>query len=159
MTLLSTLLTQQNRVLGILDGLDEAALRRPVLPSGWSCAGMVRHLTVGTRFWFEEVMCGRPLPEVSDDFQVDGTEPVAPILAAFAEQAPAAVELVRDLPLDTPPAWWPEGQWGGWRLANLGEVLLHSLVETSTHAGHLDAARELIDGRTWDYARGRLGEN
>lgn len=26
-------------------------------------------------------------------------------------------------------------------------VLVHLLVETATHAGHLDAARELIDGR------------
>jgi len=23
------------------------------------------------------------------------------------------------------------------------------ITETATHAGHLDAARELIDGRTW----------
>jgi len=28
-------------------------------------------------------------------------------------------------------------------------VLLHVITETATHAGHLDAARELIDGRTW----------
>jgi len=41
---------------------------------------------------------------------------------------------------------------GDWRLDNLHEVLLHLLIETTCHAGHLDAARELIDGRTWDYA-------
>ena len=29
------------------------------------------------------------------------------------------------------------------------EVLLHVITETATHAGHLDAARELLDGRTW----------
>ena len=29
------------------------------------------------------------------------------------------------------------------------EVVLHVLTETAVHAGHLDAARELIDGRTW----------
>jgi hypothetical protein len=27
--------------------------------------------------------------------------------------------------------------------------VLHVLVETATHAGHLDAVRELIDGRKW----------
>jgi hypothetical protein len=27
--------------------------------------------------------------------------------------------------------------------------LLHTMTETGTHAGHLDAARELIDGRQW----------
>jgi hypothetical protein len=29
------------------------------------------------------------------------------------------------------------------------EVLLHVITETACHAGHLDAARELIDGRQW----------
>jgi hypothetical protein len=29
---------------------------------------------------------------------------------------------------------------------NLREVILHVLTETAVHAGHLDAARELIDG-------------
>jgi len=27
--------------------------------------------------------------------------------------------------------------------------VLHVITETATHAGHLDAVRELIDGRTW----------
>ena len=27
--------------------------------------------------------------------------------------------------------------------------MLHVLKETASHAGHLDAARELIDGRQW----------
>lgn len=47
---------------------------------------------------------------------------------------------------------------GGWRLDSLFEVVQHVLVETACHAGHLDAARELLDGRTWDYAAGRLAE-
>ncbi len=28
-------------------------------------------------------------------------------------------------------------------------VMLHVLKETACHAGHLDAVRELIDGRQW----------
>jgi Protein of unknown function (DUF664) len=27
--------------------------------------------------------------------------------------------------------------------------MLHVITETACHAGHLDAARELIDGRQW----------
>jgi hypothetical protein len=27
--------------------------------------------------------------------------------------------------------------------------MLHVITETACHAGHLDAARELIDGRRW----------
>ena len=29
------------------------------------------------------------------------------------------------------------------------EIVLHVMAETATHAGHLDAARELSDGRLW----------
>jgi Protein of unknown function (DUF664) len=43
--LLSALDDQRQHVLGIIDGLTPETLLRPVLPSGWSCAGLVRHLT------------------------------------------------------------------------------------------------------------------
>jgi hypothetical protein len=35
------------------------------------------------------------------------------------------------------------------RPRDVREVILHVITETATHAGHLDAARELLDGRTW----------
>ncbi len=160
-TLLTWLAAQQRRVLGILDGLAEEDLLRPVLPSGWSCAGMVRHLTVGTTFWFAEVMAGRPVDrrgEPEDDFTVPDGMPAAAVLHRYREQTGEVAALISGLSLDTPPAWWPDGMFGDWRLDDLAEVLLHVLVETTCHAGHLDAARELIDGRTWDHERGRLTE-
>ena len=68
-TLLPWLDARQRRVRGILDGLDDHTLRRPVLPWGWSCAGMVQHLTLMTRFWFVEVMAGHRIdPSGDDDF-------------------------------------------------------------------------------------------
>lgn len=158
-TLLPWLAAQQRRVRGILDGLDDQAMRQPVLPSGWSCAGMVQHLTVTTRFWLVEVMAGHHTdPPEHDDFHVSETHPASTLLDAYRHQARTATVLVRDLPLHTPPAWWPDDMFGDWRLDNLQEVLLHVLIETTCHAGHLDAARELIDGRTWDYARRRLSD-
>ena len=45
-TLLFYLSAQRKHVLGILEGLDEDALRRPVLPSGWTCLGLVQHLAL-----------------------------------------------------------------------------------------------------------------
>jgi Protein of unknown function (DUF664) len=51
--LLEWLGDQRAHVLAILNGLSEEDLRRPVLPSGWSCLAMVRHLAVDDeRFWF-----------------------------------------------------------------------------------------------------------
>ena len=46
-------------MLGIIDGLTEDQLRRPVLPSGWNCLGMLQHLTISDeRFWFSGIMTG-----------------------------------------------------------------------------------------------------
>ena len=55
--LLGALNAQRRHVLGILEGLDEDALRRPVLPSGWSCLALVQHLALDDeRFWFQGVV-------------------------------------------------------------------------------------------------------
>jgi hypothetical protein len=44
---------QRNHVLGILEGLTDEQLRRPVLPSGWHCLGMVKHLALADEhYWF-----------------------------------------------------------------------------------------------------------
>jgi hypothetical protein len=51
--LLASLTAQRNHVIGALEGLAEEDLQRPVLPSQWTCAGLVHHLTVEVeRFWF-----------------------------------------------------------------------------------------------------------
>jgi Protein of unknown function (DUF664) len=52
---------QRQHVLGILEGLSEEQLRRPVLPTGWSCLGLLRHLALDVeRFWFSDVFAGEP---------------------------------------------------------------------------------------------------
>ncbi|MFF7974365.1 DUF664 domain-containing protein [Streptomyces sp. NPDC007905] len=35
------------------------------------------------------------------------------------------------------------------RLPDVRHILIHVLIEVACHSGHLDAARELIDGTTW----------
>lgn len=150
----------QERVLGILEGLDEERLRRPVLPSGWSCLGMVQHLRLMTRFWFADVMTGRLSAYPDDEFAVDHDQPGSDALDASRSRPQ------RRAPASRTCRWTPRrrggrrgsGATGGWRLDSLFEVVQHVLVETACHAGHLDAARELLDGRTWDYAAGRLAE-
>jgi hypothetical protein len=157
--LLRSLVAQQDRVPGILAGLDEEALRRPVLPSGWSCLGMVQHLTGMTRFWFVQVMAGGPVDDpIGDSFVVPVERSSADVVGAFRTETEQADLAIQRLPLTASPAWWPDGLFGDWRLDNLEEVLLHVIVETACHCGHLDAARELIDGRTWDWEHGRLAD-
>ena len=44
--LMGYLTKQREHVLGILENLPEEAMRRPVLPTGWTCAGLVQHLAL-----------------------------------------------------------------------------------------------------------------
>ena len=66
--LLSSLAAQRNHVLGILEGLSEEDLQRPILPSRWTCAGLVNHLAIDVeRFWFRAVVAGEPMPDDEPD--------------------------------------------------------------------------------------------
>ncbi|WP_018158256.1 DUF664 domain-containing protein [Demetria terragena] len=153
--------TQQHHVRGILDGLDEPALRRRELPSGWSPLGLMHHLGAMHQFWFRDVLGDEHLPlpsEEGTDFGLDPAQSSARVLAVFDQEAENALAVLRSLDLDTPPAWWPDDVFGGWRLDSQREVVLHVVTELSTHAGQLDVVRELIDGRTWSYALGRVAE-
>ena len=55
-------------VLAIVDGLDETSLRRPVVPSGWTCLGLLEHLGHAERFWSQAVLTGAGVgaPAVAD---------------------------------------------------------------------------------------------
>ncbi len=151
--LLSRLAGRRAHVLHQLEGLSDAQLRSPVLPSGWTCLGLVRHLTLSDeRYWFEAVMAGEPLdffPEgVNADWMVASDESAADVIGDYQSAQARADEIIATLALDDPPAvpeaWWAEA---GMSFPDLRSVILHMIVETATHAGHLDAVRELIDGR------------
>ena len=148
--LLERLGDQRAHVLAILNGLSEEDLRRPVLPSGWSCLAMVRHLAVDDeRFWFRAVAAGEPLP-LDDDtgWRPSPGEPAEAVLGLYRREIAASDAVLAGLDLDAVPARWPD-YFGDWRLRDVREITLHVITETAVHAGHLDAARELLDGRTW----------
>jgi uncharacterized damage-inducible protein DinB len=154
--LLDYLQSQRRHVLGILEGLDDEALRRPVLPSGWSPIGLVNHLSVDVeRFWFRAVVAGeaeavdRVLSSTGDGWQVDDAIPAAEILATYRREIELADAVLAVASPEAKTAWWPEDVFGDWHLQNVRDVLLHVITETACHAGHLDAARELLDGRLW----------
>ncbi len=153
--LIDCLSAQRRHVTGILDGLDDDALRRAVLPSGWTALGVVRHLTLDVeRFWFGAVAAADPsviaeLQRADDGWQVPPDISATDVLGDYRRQIERSDEVIRSADLDVAPAWWPVELFGDWRLADMREVVLHVIVETACHAGHLDAARELLDGRQW----------
>ena len=152
--LLAWLTEQRGHALGILEGLDEAALRRPVLPSGWSCLGMVRHLAGLERFWFRAIVTGERavidgLAAEPDAWLVAPDVPVEAVFTMYRREIALANAIIAATPLQAAPVWWPPDLFGDWRLRDLREIVLHVMTETACHAGHLDAARELSDGRLW----------
>lgn len=154
-TLLGYLSTQRLHVLGILEGLDDEALRRPVLPSGWTSLGLVQHLALDVeRFWFRCVVAGEQtaidgLAATADAWHVDAEVPAATVFDLYRREIANADAIIAATPLDAAPVWWPADRFGDWRLPDLRHILLHVMTETACHAGHLDAVREIIDGRRW----------
>lgn len=152
--LLGALASQRQRILGALDGLDEAQLRTATLPSGWHPLGLVRHLTLSDeRYWLCHVMGGQPLTwpdEPRGDWLVADDEPAADVIGEYRHAIAEADAVVAAHSLDDPPAL-PDPQWARWGrdYPDLRSIVMHLLLETANHAGQLDAARELIDGHQW----------
>ena len=151
--LLKSLDHQRDHVLGILEGLSDEQLRRPVLPSGWTCLGMVKHLALSDEhYWFRCIVGGESLdyfPEGDHaDWQVEPSESADDVFDLYRDEIRRANAIIAATPLDAPPrqrdAWW-----GDWDVPDLTFVMLHVIGETACHAGHLDVVRELLDGRQW----------
>jgi hypothetical protein len=68
------------------------------------------------------------------------------VLEGYRRNSERADAIIADASLDAAPAWWPDF-FGSWRLDSVREIVLHVITETAAHSGHVDAARELIDGK------------
>lgn len=137
-----------------LEGVPDAALRRPMTASGTSLLGMVKHLAAVEYGWFCAAF-GRPVDpkclEMEDDPDSDmaarSDESVEDILAFYARARAAADAVITELDLDaTGTAWFGDTISMRW-------VLIHMIEETARHLGHIDILRELIDGKTGDHNR------
>lgn len=155
--LLAHLREGRQHVLGILEGLDEAMLRRAVLPSGWTPLTLLNHLALDDeRFWFRGVVAGEAAVADAvengavDGWTLDAGASVEEVFALYRREVELSDAIIAECDLDAAPAWWPSKLFGdGWRLHSVREIVAHNVVETATHAGHLDVVRELIDGRQW----------
>lgn len=147
--LLTTLRQQREHVLRAVSGLPDEALRRPVLPSGWSCLGLVQHLALDVeRFWFRAVVAGEAVELCSDDraWQVAASTPAQAVLDGYREECRLADAVIERTPVEALPAWWPSDVFGDLPVRDLRRNLLAVIAETACHAGHLDAVREMLDG-------------
>jgi hypothetical protein len=154
--LLDCLEKQRNHVVGILEGLTDEQLRRPVLPSGWTALGMIKHLALeDEHYWFRCIVNGESLDFFAEHsghargaWNVAPSESAEQVFNLYQDEIARANAIIEATPLDAAPrqtdAWW-----GRWEVPDLKFIMLHVIAETACHAGHLDAARELLDGRQW----------
>jgi hypothetical protein len=153
--LLGSLNLQRAHVLGAVEGLSDEQLRRPVLPSGWNCLGMLKHLALADEhYWFRSVVGGEPLDflprEGNPDWTVAPDETAADVFDLYRAEIERANVVIADTPVDMAPRQ-PDPLWREWGMdfPNLRVIMLHVIGETACHAGHLDAVREIIDGSQW----------
>jgi Protein of unknown function (DUF664) len=149
---------QRSAVLAIIDGLDQRQLTTPVLPSGWTPIGLVLHLAGAEAAWFQRVVRGtRPQVTWDDGVEDPPWDPAAAfvtdhdcgaVIEHYRRQCAISDQVLRTVDLDAPLLGEPGFDWPDEPITDLRWVALHMIEETARHAGHLDAARELLDGVT-----------
>jgi uncharacterized damage-inducible protein DinB len=129
-----------------VDGLSDERLHAPVDPLGWSPLGLIQHLGWVERRWMRWGFAAEDVqPYSEDEWRADA--PTSDVLATYQAEVARSRELATTHPLDEPSRIG-----GRFRDAatapTLGRILFHLLQEYARHVGHLDVARELIDGVT-----------
>jgi hypothetical protein len=144
------LTAQRESVLAIVAGLDEKALSTAVLPSGWTPLGLIEHLGHAERHWFQDVFTGtiEPLPWPDDAPPLQTPRSPEVVFAFYREQCERSDALLAATPLSAPPRGVHPDPVLSAEITDLRRLVLHLIEETARHAGHLDAARELLDGST-----------
>jgi uncharacterized damage-inducible protein DinB len=134
-----------------LGGLDREQASRPMVPSGTSLLGLVKHLAWVERWWFVDFIGGGkpdyPWSEEDPDadFRVEDHETIASISQLYVDavgEANSVIAAAPDLEVTGTLESGPR---------SLRWVLVHMIDETGRHAGHADIVRELIDGTTGYY--------
>ena len=167
-TLLGFLRFQREAVLKTVAGLPEEYWQRPVVPSGWTVAGMLWHLGGVEHHWLQDVVTGvaqEPLPGEEDEEAEEQGEydpfaaftcdlPAEAIIANYREECRRSDAVLAVTPLSAPPLGLEFHQDPEYtaQITTVGWVVLHVIEETAVHSGHLEIVRELLDGRT------RLGD-
>jgi Protein of unknown function (DUF664) len=154
--LISCLNYQRDSVLAIVDGLAEEHWHTSVVPSGWTVAGVVEHLGGAERHWFQQVVNGREvelpwdqgLPEYDPKAPQVCDRPSADVRAYYEEQCGRSGEVLAGVSMSDRP----NGRHGDpeieAEITTVRWVVLHMIEETAAHSGHLEIAREFLDGRT-----------
>ncbi len=133
----------RERLLAKLDGLDDAAARKPGVDSGTSLLGLAKHVLGVEYFWFANIVAGLPESDLADD-DLHDTDTIESVRALAVQVAAVTDGVLASADLDaataahpgSPDSIPPNNRW----------VLVHMIEETARHCGHADIIREQLDG-------------
>ncbi|QFG69662.1 DUF664 domain-containing protein [Ornithinimicrobium pratense] len=147
--LLEHLHTERQHILAAVDGLVEEDMTRVAAPSGWSIAQLLNHLTYDDEiFWGCAIVGGdeEAVALLREGWKVPVTSG-AQAVERYQYWSSRVDVVLAEADLDAPPRWWPpESIFPFPPFAQARHCVFRLLLETATHAGHLDMAREAIDG-------------
>jgi hypothetical protein len=139
-----------------LAGLSDDDLRSSRLPSGWTPLELLKHLVFMERRWLRWGFAAEPVDrpwgdnlhaDADERWYADPTETVADLLASMHAGGRRTRQIVAGTRLADVAGLG--GRFDGQGpVPTLGWILFHVLQEYARHAGHLDVARELVDGET-----------
>ncbi len=131
-----------------LNGVSQEDAVRPLVSSGTSLLGIIKHLAYVERWWFHAVLGKRDVDfpwteqDPDPDWRIEDWESIQGVLD-FYDQECAVSRIVLE-ELESLDAEFPRGN----RTLIAREILLHFVEELARHVGHMDILRELIDGST-----------
>ncbi|KOG39904.1 hypothetical protein ADK74_27005 [Streptomyces decoyicus] len=135
-------------------GLDDRQLRlASVTPSSMSLLGLVQHMAVVERNWFQRVFAGEDMPSLSEAGDADGFT-LAPDRGIDEALALWRAEIARSREATAAASLDDTGELSGREAEYLGGqvslrwILVHMIEEYARHNGHADLIRESIDGTT-----------
>ena len=141
----------RSQLVSKLEALPEAELRRSRLPSGWTPAELLKHLTYVELRWlvwgFEGRDVGDPWADGRDGrWYVAARETLDELVGGLRAQAARSRAVVESHELAD--IGQPGERWEGADPPSLERILFHLLQEYARHAGHLDIVSELAGGQT-----------
>ncbi len=141
----------RSRLVSKLEALPGGEAGRSRLPSGWTPAELLKHLTYVELRWLEWGFEGRvvagPWGDRQDGrWQVAADETLGELVAALHAQAARTRAIVESH--DLADLGQPGERWDGADPPALERVLFHLLQEYARHVGHLDIVSELAGGET-----------
>ncbi|MBB4930908.1 putative damage-inducible protein DinB [Lipingzhangella halophila] len=145
-TLTAVLDYMRASVVAKVAGLNEEEARRRLVPSLTTPAGMLRHLTVVERNWFQVVLLGESAAKLGlvssggdESWEVPDEATVASLIEEYKRACAESRAAAAGLALDHTVAQHELGQ------VSLRWILVHMVEETARHAGHVDILREQIN--------------